>query len=213
MKKLFLGAFIVCASTVAMAQQGDADAGKQKTAACAACHGADGNSPAAAFPKIAGQNAKYIAKQLTDMKNGQEEGGRVVPEMTAIVNGLSEQDIADIAAYYAEQTIQGGAADPELVKKGEQVYRGGNLEKGVSSCTGCHGPDGKGNAGAGYPALAGQHAGYIEKQLKAFRQGHDEPKAQGSRVNDGDTSIMRDIASRMSDLEIRAVASFISGLR
>lgn len=213
MKKLFLGAAIICASTVAVAAQGDAEAGKQLTAACAACHGADGNSAAAAFPKIAGQNAKYIAKQLKDMQKTQEEGGRVVPEMTAMVKDLSEQDIADIAAYYSQQAAQGGAADPELVKKGESVYRGGNPEKGMASCTGCHGPAGKGNAGAAYPALAGQHAGYIEKQLKAFRQGSDEPKAQGSRVNDGDTSIMRDIASRMSDLEIRAVASFIAGLR
>lgn len=212
MKRFFLGAAIICASTVAMAQ-GDADAGKQKTAACAACHGSDGNSAAAAFPKIAGQNAKYIAKQLTDMKKTHEEGGRVVPEMTALVKNLSEQDIADIAAYYAEQTAQGGAADPKLVEKGESVYRGGNPEKGLASCTGCHGPDGKGNAGAGYPSLTGQYAGYTEKQLKAFRKGSEEPEADGSRINDGDTSIMRDIASRMSDLEIRAVASFIAGLR
>lgn len=213
MKKLILGAALICASTVVLAQQGDAEAGKQKVAVCAACHGADGNSPAAAFPKVAGQNAKYIAKQLTDMKKSQEEGGRVVPEMTAMVQNLSEQDIADIAAFYSQQTVQGSAADPELVAKGESVYRGGNPEKGMASCTGCHGPAGKGNAGAAYPALAGQHAGYIEKQLKAFRQGYDEPAANGSRVNDGESSIMRDIASRMSDLEIRAVASFIAGLR
>lgn len=100
-----------------------------------------------------------------------------------------------------------------MAEKGESVYRAGNKDKGLAACTGCHAPDGKGNKGAGFPSLAGQHADYIEKQLRAFRQGSEEPKAQGSRVNDGESSMMRDVASRMSDLEIRAVSSYISGLR
>jgi cytochrome c553 len=215
MKKIIVSvasALVLLASSSAFAA-GDAAAGKNKVAVCAACHGSDGNSAAGAFPKIAGQNEKYLIKQLQDMKKPQAEGGRVVPEMTALVNNLSEQDISDIAAFYATQTIQGGSAKADLVVKGESVYRGGNKEKGLASCTGCHAPDGKGNAGAGYPALAGQHADYIEKQLRAFRKGSEEPGTQNSRSNDGDESIMRDIASRMSDLEIRAVASFISGLR
>lgn len=212
MKKLIASVFLMASATVAMAA-GDADAGKAKAGVCAACHGADGNSPAPNFPSIAGQNEKYLVKQLQDMKIKPEEGGRMVVEMSAIVAGLSDQDIEDLSAFYAAQTVKGGAADPDLVSKGESVYRAGNLDKGLSSCTGCHGPAGKGNKGAGYPALAGQHADYIAKQLKAFRTGSEEPNAQGARVNDGETKIMRDIASRMSDLEIRAVSSYISGLR
>ncbi len=211
MKKLMFGIVLVALSGAALA--GDADAGKSKAAACGACHGSDGNSAAPNFPSLAGQHEKYIIKQLMDTKVPQAEGGRPIPEMTGQLNNLSDQDIADIAAFYAAQTPAGGAADPELVKKGESVYRSGVDAKGVASCTGCHGPDGKGIAGAAYPRLAGQHAAYIEKQLKAFRQGKDQPLADGSRVNDGDASIMRDVAEKMSDLEIKAVASFLSGLR
>ena len=212
MKKMMFGLLIAIIASSSFAA-GDAGAGKSKAAACGACHGADGNSAVPSFPSLAGQHEKYIIKQLQDMTNSQAEGGRVVPEMTAIVSGLSEQDMEDVAAYYSSQVNAGGAADPELVKKGESVYRSGVDRKGVASCTGCHGPNGKGVAGAAFPVLAGQHAAYIEKQLKAFRQGADQPLADGSRVNDGDASIMRDVAEKMSDLEIKAVASFISGLR
>ena len=121
--------------------------------------------------------------------------------------------MADVGAFYAAQTISGGAADPDLVKLGESVFRAGVARKGVASCSGCHGPAGRGNAGASFPALAGQHAAYLEKQLMAFRQGADQPGVDGSRSNDGDAAIMRDIAEKMSDLEIKAVASFLSGLR
>jgi cbb3-type cytochrome c oxidase subunit III len=212
MKKLIIGAVLMVAAGSVFAE-GDVKAGEAKIAVCTACHGADGNSAAPNFPKLAGQHPKYTAKQLQDMKTDVSKGGRMVVEMAAIVANLSDQDIADIAAYYGVQAIQGGATDPELVAKGEQVYRAGNKDKGMAACTGCHSPDGKGNNGAAFPALAGQHAEYIEKQLKAFRLAAEEPQAQGARVNDGDAKIMRDVASRMSDLEIRAVASFISGLR
>lgn len=212
MKKLIVSVLMLAAAGTAMAA-GDAAAGKAKAQVCASCHGADGNSAAGAFPKLAGQHPKYTVKQLMDMKVKPENGGRLVPEMTAFLSGLTEQDMQDIAAYYADQAISGGAAKKDLVAKGESVYRGGNKSTGTASCTGCHGPAGKGNKGAGYPALAGQHADYIEKQLKAFRLAADQPNADGARVNDGDTRIMRDVASRMSDLEIKAVASFLSGLR
>lgn len=211
MKKLMLSVLMM-ALAGAVNAAGDAKAGEAKSAVCAACHGADGNSTMPNFPKLAGQNPKYIAKQLHDMKVDPAAGGRMVVEMAAIVKGLSDQDIEDLAAYFGSKTIKAGAADPDLVAKGESVYRGGNKAKGLAACTGCHGPDGKGNNGAKFPALAGQHAEYIEKQLKAFRLAADEPAAQGARVNDGDTKIMRDVASRLSDLEIKAVASFISGL-
>ena len=212
MKKMMFGLLLAVVASSSFAA-GDADAGKSKAASCGACHGSDGNSAAPNFPSLAGQHEKYIIKQLKDISMPQAEGGRVVPEMTAIVKDMPEQDMADIATYYASQTIAGGAADPELVKKGESVFRAGVERKGVASCSGCHGPSGKGVAGAGFPALAGQHAAYLEKQLKAFRQGADQPLADGSRVNDGDASIMRDVAEKLSDLEIKAVASFLSGLR
>lgn len=204
---------LLMAAAGSVLAEGDAKAGEAKVAVCAACHGADGNSAAPTFPKLAGQHPKYVTKQLNDMKVDPAAGGRLVVPMAAIVPGLTEQDIADIAAFYGAQKIQGGAANPDLVAKGESVFRAGNKAKGMAACTGCHSPDGKGNNGAGYPALAGQHAEYIEAQLKAFRLAAEEPTAQGARMNDGEARIMRDVASRMSDLEIKAVASYISGLR
>lgn len=211
MKKLIASVLMLTATSVAFAEA-DAKAGESKVALCTACHGPNGNSMVPLFPKLAGQHPKYIGKQLQDMKAGLEQGGRTVPEMVAIVPALSDQDIADIAAYYGQQTSNGGQAQSGLATKGESVYRGGSKEKGLPACTGCHGPDGKGNNGAGYPVLAGQHADYIEKQLKAFRLGAEEPGAAGARINDGETRIMRDVASRLSDLEIKSIASFISGL-
>lgn len=191
----------------------DAKRGEALSSECVACHGADGNSAVANFPKIAGQNAKYILKQFDDMTKTPAEGGREIPEMTAIMAKFSTQDKADLAAFFASQTMTPAAADPELAALGEKLYRGGNHAKGMAACSGCHGPDAKGNKGAAYPALAGQHADYIAKQLKAFRQGADQPLKAGSRVNDGDAKTMRSIAEKMSDLEIDALASFISGLR
>lgn len=212
MKHIITGLSLLAFATFAVSA-GDAEKGKALSETCVACHGADGNSLAANFPKIAGQNEAYVIKQLNDMRVPQSEGGREVVEMTAIIADFSEQDIADLAAYFADQIPQGGAADPELVEVGEKLYRGGDSEKMIAACTGCHGPDGKGNKGAAYPMIAGQHADYIEKQLKAFRLGADQPQAQGARINDGDTKMMRSVAANMSDLQIKAVASFISGLR
>ena len=123
---------------------------------------------------------------------------------------MSQQDIADIAAYYSAQTGTVGQAKANLVELGERIYRAGNSEIGIAACTACHSPTGGGNAPAGFPKLGGQHAEYIEAQLKAFRTGAEEPEK--GRANDGETRIMRDIVSRMSDLEIRAVSSYIQGL-
>jgi cytochrome c553 len=185
---------------------GDAEAGKAKAAACGACHGADGNSPAPSFPKLAGQGEKYLVKQMNDI----DSGIRPVPTMAGQLDNMTEQDIADIAAYYSAQTGTIGVADPELVARGESIYRAGDSAKGVAACTACHSPTGKGNAAAGFPALAGQHAAYIEAQLMAFRTGAEEPEK--GRINDGETRMMRDVARPMSDLDIRAVASYIQGL-
>ncbi|MBW3505023.1 MULTISPECIES: cytochrome c [unclassified Pseudomonas] len=179
---------------------GDAAAGQAKTAVCGACHGPDGNSMAPNFPKLAGQGDRYLLKQLHEIKDGK----RQVLEMTGLLTNLNDQDLADIAAYYSSQKNSVGAADPALVAQGEALFRGGNLEKGMPACTGCHSPDGQGNAAAGFPHLGGQHASYIEKQLTDFRE--------GDRTNDGDSMIMRGIAAKMSNKDIKALASYIQGL-
>ena len=186
--------------------EGDASAGKDKAVRCGACHGADGNSAVPSFPKLAGQGEKYLIKQMNDI----HEGRRVVLTMAGVLDNMSQQDIADIAAYYSAQTGTVGQAKAGLVELGERIYRAGNSEVGIAACTACHSPTGEGNAPAGFPKLGGQHAGYIEAQLRAFRTGAEEPEK--GRSNDGETRIMRDIVSRMSDLEIRAVSSYIQGL-
>lgn len=186
---------------------GDAAAGKTKAAACGACHGADGNSPAPTFPKLAGQGERYLVKQIHDIKSG----ARPVPAMAGQTDSLSDQDIADIAAYYAGQKGSVNQAKKDLVARGEAIYRGGVREKGVPACAACHSPTGAGNAPAGFPKLGGQHADYVTTQLKAYRAAADGDAA--GRANDGDTKPMRGVAARMSDAEIAAVASYISGLQ
>lgn len=194
------------AQTGVTAEIGDAAAGKNKAVTCGACHGADGNSTVPTFPKLAGQGEKYLLKQMKDIR----DGARPVPTMAGQVDNLSDQDLADIAAYFASQPRSGGQTDPELRALGEKVYRSGVLERSVAACTACHSPNGKGNAPAGFPALAGQHADYTATQLRAFRQGYEDP---AGRTNDGDTKIMRTTAFGLSDLEIKAVASYVAGLK
>lgn len=188
------------AQAASTALVGDAAAGQAKTAVCGACHGPDGNSMAPNFPKLAGQGDRYLLKQLHEIKDGK----RQVLEMTGQLNNLNDQDLADIAAYYASQKSSVGAADPALVARGEALFRGGDLQKGLPACTGCHAPDGQGNAPAGFPHVGGQHASYIEKQLTDFRE--------GDRTNDGDSMIMRAIAAKLSNKDIKALASYIQGL-
>jgi cytochrome c553 len=207
MKKVVILASLLMGWTqIASAQVGDAAAGKDMSATCAACHGADGNSPAPAFPKLAGLGEKYLLKQLQDIR----DGARPVPTMVGQLDGKSDQDLANLAAFYAEQARSGGQADPALVELGEKVYRAGVAERNVAACTACHSPNGKGNAPAGFPALAGQHADYIAAQLKAYRKGYED---ETGRTNDGDTKIMRTTAFGLSDKEIEAVASYASGLK
>ncbi|CCK74207.1 cytochrome c4 [Oleispira antarctica RB-8] len=199
MKKVLIS-LIISVGLMSAAQAGDAVAGKSKAATCGACHGADGNSLAPNFPKIAGQGERYLVKQITEIKNGD----RQVPEMMGFVLGLSETDIADIAAYYSSQPAGGGAADPALVEAGKRIFLGGNEATGVPACIACHSADGKGMEAAGFPRIAGQHAAYTEKQLKDFYS--------AKRTNDA-SNVMRDIASRMHMDEIKAVSSYIQGLK
>lgn len=179
---------------------GNPEAGKEKSAVCAGCHGADGNSVNPEWPKLAGQNEGYVVKQLTYFKDGE----RVNETMKGIASNLSEQDREDLAAYFSSQKVQPGAADPSLVDFGQKIYRSGNASSGVAPCMGCHGPNGAGNPAANYPALRGQNAQYVENQLRGF--------ASGQRHNENAKKIMQILASRMTDREIRAVASYIQGL-
>ena len=195
---IMLGLFLVSASVLAA---GDAKQGEALTATCLACHGSDGNSLAGSFPNIAGQNEAYLYKQLVDIQTG----ARSAVLMTGILDGLTSQNLEDLAAYYASQTPAQGAADPALVALGESIYKAGIARKKVAACTGCHSPTGQGNGLAKFPMLAGQWAEYTEAQLMAFRS--------GARGNDGDGKMMRISAMDLSDAEIKAVASYIAGLR
>lgn len=181
---------------------GDADAGQGKSAVCAACHGVDGNSVVPNWPKISGQHAPYLERQVNLIKSG----ARPVPEMAGLVVTLSEQDIADLAAYFSAQTRKTGLADKKTREIGERLYRAGHAKTDVPACMACHGPAGEGNPLAVYPALAGQHAAYTEKMLKGFRSG----TIWGE--DDEASTIMADVTLRMTDDQIKAVSAYIQGL-
>lgn len=196
-KSLVISLALLLAAPVQAA--GNAAAGESKAGVCAGCHGPNGNSTNPSWPKLAGQGAGYIAKQLADFKSG----ARKDPIMMGQAAALSNQDMADLAAYFAKQTVSPGSADKKTLTLGQNVYRGGNKEKGVAACIGCHGPTGAGNPAAKFPALSNQQAAYVVKAMKDFRS--------GARTNDPN-KMMQNIAARMSDKEIEAVASFVAGL-
>ena len=181
---------------------GDASAGQAKSAICAACHGADGNSAVPNWPKLAGQHAGYLERQTALIKSG----ARSVPEMMGIVAGMSEQDLQDISAYFSAQTNNGGVADESIAALGQRIYKAGNADSGVPACMSCHGPAGEGNPLSGYPALAGQHAVYTSKMVKGFRAGENWGE------EDAPSRIMSGVAVELTDAEIEAVASYIQGL-
>jgi cytochrome c553 len=195
-----LGLLTICLSCSTSWAMGDPAAGKEKSASCAACHGADGNSVNPEWPKLAGQHEGYLVKQLTYFKDGE----RVNETMKGMASNLTEQDREDLAAYFSSQKVKIGVADPSLVEFGQKIYRSGNASSGVAPCMGCHGPNGAGNPASNYPALRGQNAQYIENQLRGF--------ASGQRHNENAKKMMQILASRMTDREIRAVASYIQGL-
>ncbi len=200
-----LAAFAMLPAIVWAEYQGDVEKGQQKASQCVACHGSDGNSVNPAWPKIAGQGEKYFIAQLEAFKLGAEgpRKGAGAGLMYGIVSALTEEDMADLAAYYASQKIKLGVADDALVGKGQAIYRGGNTDFGSAACIGCHGPSGKGNPAAGFPALSGQHAQYTYSQLQAFHSGERSGDANGS---------MRNMVRKMSSEEMRAVAEYIQGL-
>ena len=187
MKKQLIAALILVSATGFAYAAGDAAAGKTKAAACAACHMADGNSMVP---------TSYVVTQLTEFKAGIRKDAT----MFGMTAALSEQDMADLAAYFASQSANIGSADADKAAMGKKIYQGGNKETGLAACMACHGPDGNGNAGAKFPSIKGQHTAYTIKQLKDFRS--------GARSNE----MMNDIAAKMSDAEIDSAAEFIQGL-
>jgi cytochrome c553 len=185
----------------AVAAEGSIEAGRTKSVTCAACHGADGNSVTPDWPMLAGQHASYIVRQLQSFKNGE----RTDVTMKPFADMLSEQDMLDVAAYFAAQTPTPKGADPTLVGLGQQIYRGGVPARGVAACIACHGPEGDGNPLAAYPRVSGQHAAYVTKQLNAY--------ASGDRRSDVDLNqMMRNVAGQLFEDEIRALASYVQGL-
>ncbi|WP_425544915.1 c-type cytochrome [Colwellia asteriadis] len=187
------------ASTPASAiYKGDVSAGKTKAATCAACHGADGNSLVPMYPSLAGQSANYIAKQLHDFKSGDRND----PVMAGMVAALSEEDMHDLAAFFAVQAPKAGTGEGSDL--GKKLYFSGDAAKGITACIACHGVNGKGMQQAGFPAIAGQSKDYLKKQLATFRD--------GSRANDNN-GIMRNIAIKLSDADIEEVTQYMSSLK
>jgi cytochrome c553 len=204
MKKLFVAGmlFFAAFSMVPAAMAGNAEAGKTKAAACGGCHGMDGNSMIPAYPKLAGQNEAYIVKQIKDFKANSTRQNAIMLGMAA---GLSDEDAADIGAYYQSQKLASAATfDESKLAVGREIYKGGNLQTGVPACQACHGPNGAGTAGIGYPQLGGQYVDYTLAQLKAFKE--------GTRSND-DRMMMRSIVENMSEEDMVAVANYIASLK
>ncbi len=202
MKKLILASLLFLFATSGSALAGNAEAGKTKSAACAGCHGVDGNSPVPAFPKIAGQNEAYMVKQIKDFKTNTDRQNAI---MLGMVAALTEEDAADIGAYFQSQIIKDAAPfDAEQLAAGREMYKGGDMQKGIPACQACHGPTGAGTAGIGYPQLGGQYVDYTLLQLNAFKN--------GTRKND-DKMLMRSIVEKMTDADIAAVANYIASLK
>lgn len=196
-------ALLICSQALADGLvDGSLEAGKTKAVRCGACHGPDGNSVNPQWPSIAGQHAPYIVRQLEAFQNGE----RTNILMSSQAMTLTEQDMKDVAVFFAAQPAAAkSVADPGLVEKGEALYRGGDKESGAAACLTCHGPTGRGNPSARYPLLRGQHATYIAATLREY--------ANETRKSDGTTRIMRDIAKRLSEDDIVAVAAYVQGLR
>ncbi len=202
MKSSHFGALLVAAALLLPlhATAADIEAGKAKSAVCAACHGADGNSNNPIWPSLAGQHAAYLYKQLTDYKAGR----RVNASMAGMVAILNDDDMRNLAAYYESLEPKPVEFNAELIEKGENIYRGGVTETGMAACIGCHGPNGQGNGPAGWPKLTNQHPQYIVAQLQAWKA--------GERSNDAGR-MMGNLVQRMSTEEMEAVAAYIAGIR
>ena len=204
MKKLALILSLLASCSVWA--QGNIEAGKAKSQTCVACHGSDGNSTITTYPKLAGQHTKYLEKQLKDLKLGMTSGGkqgRYDPVMSGMAMPLSDEDIADLSAYYASLPISENSTPENVVVKGKTLYTSGNAERGLTACIACHGPRGNGTELSGFPKISGQNADYIKAQLEKFRD--DE---RGNDMN----AMMRDIAKKMTDEDITVLSQYVGGL-
>jgi cytochrome c553 len=202
--RLFGIAALLCgmAGAPAHAQDGSVDAGQSKSLTCAACHGQDGNSVTPEWPNLAGQHRDYIVRQLHAFKDKERQDAG----MQGFASTLSDQDMQDLGAYFEAQDLHPRGADPDLVMLGQQIYRGGIPERGVAACIACHGPAGAGNPLAAYPRLSGQHATYVFNTLQAY--------ASGQRRSDAEMNqMMRNVSELLFENEMRALASYVQGLR
>ena len=195
--KNLLVAFV---SALFLLAAGDPKSGESKVAVCSACHGADGNSVVGLWPSLAGQNEKYLLKQLRLVKSGD----RVIDSMVGLLDNLEDSDLEDISAFYASKKNKVGQVEESKLELGRKLYYAGNLEKGVPSCSACHSPRGQGNGPAAYPLLSGQQPDYVAKALKDYRS--------GARINEDPSKIMAAIAYKLDDTEIEALSSFVHGL-
>ena len=202
MKRLWLLAVTISGAIISTSAlpAGNIEAGATKATTCTACHGANGNSTNTDWPSLAGLGADYIAEQLKNFK----EGKRANPIMMPMASALSPDDMADIAAYFNSLTNTGLEADPSFWQAGEKLYRGGDAARQIPACMACHGPTGRGNEPAKFPALRGQQSGYVMKQLNDY--------ASGTRTT-GPNGVMQTIAKRLSTDDIRNLASYIQGIR
>jgi len=200
---VLLSSLAAAAESAEASASGSAEAGQTKSTPCVACHGVGGNSVNPVWPVLAGQHQQYIVKQLKAFKNDE----RVDPLMTPMAKTLSDADMEDLGAYFSAQTESGNLeTEPSKVSEGQRLYRSGEPVNGVAACAACHGPAGAGNPTAKYPSIRGQHSAYVVAQLKNYRSGTrktDQPQNQ----------MMRNIAAKLSDAQIDAVASYVQGLR
>lgn len=198
MKKIVI--FLSLCSIFPSYSAGVYQTGQEKSKVCAACHGPNGISTNPTWPNLAGQHLQYLTKQLNDFKQKAVRNSAI---MTPLVANLSEQDISDLSVFYSKQKLGEGSTPEKYLSRGEQLYRGGDMDKHITACIACHGPKGTGNAQAGFPVLSGQHAAYTITQLQEFKT-----KKRSNDLN----SIMQDISSRMSTEDMEAVANYICGL-
>lgn len=206
MKNIALALVAMIGFSGAALAQGDAAAGETKSVTCVACHGADGNAPTDLYPKLAGQHPKYLEKQLKEFKLAMETGGekgRNNAIMGGMVAGLTEQDMADLAAFYGSKAMSPATTPADVVEAGQKLYMGGDAARGIPSCTACHGPRGEGTELSGFPKLSSQHPAYLKAQLELFRS--------GERNNDMN-GMMHDIAKKLTDEDIAILSKYIAGL-
>lgn len=204
------GAIALLASSAVANAAGTVEAGATKNGTCIACHGPNGNSVNPEWPSIAGQSANYVSEQIALIRDGK----RPNPLMYPMVKDLTDQDIQDLGAYYAAQTPTGLEADPSYWKAGEKLYRGGDATRSIPACMACHGPVGRGNPAAAYPALRAQHAVYTNKQLNDYAAATRYAKDDKGNVQAGpNVAIMATVAARLTPEDRRNLASYIQGMR